>query len=441
MDGQSWKVFKQELVDAMDGKNTGVRVSAPQLASLLNVSDEMVRNWRKGRTRPRLDQLPDIARILQMGGNPSAEIEWDPLYLLRKMGLLVDFVPTVDSVLADAITAQKLRIRIARAQEAAARIGSAVGAALVTQKACELGTWAVGVYPALEGPSGFQLHVADRLTFIRTDGAPVGQGEVWGDFEEELRATDAIPSQATAPRWPGSPESLEANWVIPRVGATRSSEIQIPYPGLRCIAVVSLTVQAWANDIASHLADVLGYGQMSTRALAADLTGDWHGITNLYGRRKAHDYLLADRPTKRVWSHWDYRGPLCPDRPPQEGLKIIYVRESDELLDASRPIARGDVSLDELKATRKRMEDLVGVTPGTHMVDMSPMPSDSRTARWEQSLWALESALRWLRAEGLIDARAIHERPSPSDRTSRLRAWLSSNGWPDKDASQEPSVR
>src|ERR1700746_211613 len=77
-----WDVFLEELRAHLDG-----RMTSATLAEKIGVDEETVRNWRKGRAHPRLAQLPLIAEVLQMGGDPSLGGA-DPLYLHRQMGLL-----------------------------------------------------------------------------------------------------------------------------------------------------------------------------------------------------------------------------------------------------------------------------------------------------------------------------------------------------------------
>jgi transcriptional regulator with XRE-family HTH domain len=58
----AWAVFRTELRAHLTG-----RMTSAALAGKLGVDEETVSNWRKGRTHPRLGQLPRIAETLHMG--------------------------------------------------------------------------------------------------------------------------------------------------------------------------------------------------------------------------------------------------------------------------------------------------------------------------------------------------------------------------------------
>jgi transcriptional regulator with XRE-family HTH domain len=424
----SWRAFRAELKAHLDGERSSRPVLVKQLAARLQVTPQTVSNWLGARSKPALHQLPAIAETLGMGADPDQGIVWDPLYLPARMGIVPDQPIDSSALVADAVTAQKLRHRVARLHEAA-QLGQATGSTAIIRRAFDLGTWEVGFHPAMEGPAGYQIHVADRITFRRTDSRPTDKGEVWADFEQELRACGAILARTKAPRWEPLAGSVEATWTIPLVGATRPSSGQLAYEGVRSIAVISLTAQSWGNDVASHLADVLGYGQASTRAIASEISGSWTGPTNLLERRRTHDYLLRIRPFKRVWSHWDHDGPLTPDGTAGDGLWIVYLSESDKVLSESLAVQDREIGLDQARAVNAKMVALAEQRPDVLAVEIAPK-SSARADYWEQTFHAMLSVLRWLERSGAIDGPTVVQRARNNQRTDQLFRWLRDQGWP-----------
>lgn len=161
-----WTAFLSELRAHLKG-----RMTSAALADKLGVDEETVSNWRKGRTRPRLGQLPRIAEILHMGGNPSADGA-DPLYLYRQMGMLPPR-PRDEELIDVAYRLQRLEQQLADATDRAGSLGRREGASTVVRAAMKTGDWAVAVWPVVEGTPDCPLRVADRIDIRRTDGKPV----------------------------------------------------------------------------------------------------------------------------------------------------------------------------------------------------------------------------------------------------------------------------
>lgn len=341
----AWTVFLEELRAHLDG-----RMTSAALAEQVDVDEETVRNWRKGRAHPRLAQLPLIAEVLQMGGDPSSG-GTDPLYLHRRMGLLPS-KPRDEDLIDAAYRLQKLELKLAEAMDRAGSLGRREGASAVVRAAVRTGEWAVAVWPVIEGTADCPLHVADRIDIRRTDGHLVTTDDVWQDqaLKAALRAAYAVPA-TRRPRW--STEEGISHWAISHVGSPRSPLVRFPHRDVVSIVCLALTVDSWVNDVASLIGTALGYGLTTTRDLAMEAYGLHSGATLTDHRRIAYETKLERPPEGRVLSHHAPLGrpPRSPFLPPsrrwREDVIFVWLRESDDLLRQwlSRDTARGTIGI------------------------------------------------------------------------------------------------
>jgi len=428
----AWDAFVTELRQYMSARG----MSASMLAVKLGVDEEMVRNWRKGRTHPQLSQLPLIAAALGMTGDTSARGLGNPLHLLRQMGLL-PHEPDDQELFDAAYRLQKLELKLAEAMDRAGSYGRREGAGGVVRAAVASGSWAVAVWPAIEGTSECPLHVADRLDIRRTDGRATSSDEVWRDpgLKAALRAAYAVPA-TRSPRW--SSDETVSHWAISYIGSPRGAVVSSPHPGITSVACVALTVDSWINDIASLLAVCIGYGLTTTRDLAMEAYGLHSGATLPEHRRAAHSALLQRPPETRVWSHHAPLGipVMDPLLPPfgrwRDDVLYVWMRESDEVLQQwlERPQSPG--TLNDLVADRDHVDALVAALNSPQIVSVEVERRDSATDRWQQVLEAVSTILTTVVDRGLLSPKMddVHEmmlREDP-DVAVPLFAWLAADG-------------
>lgn len=433
----AWDVFLEELrAHLADG-----RMTSAALAEKVGVDEEIVRNWRKGRTHPLLRQLPLIAEVLQMGGDLSSGGA-DPLYLHRRMGLLPP-KPRDEDLIDAAYRLQKLEQKLAEAMDSAGSLGRRGGPGMVVRAGVKSGEWAVAVWPVIEGTKDCPLHVADRIDIRPTDRHPVANDEVWQDqtLKAALRAAYAVPG-TRIPRW--STEETDSHWAISHVGSPRSPLVRLPHPGVTSIVCLALTVDSWVNDVASLMGTALGYGLTTTRDLAMEAYGLHHGIALDDHRRIAYEVKLERPPQSRVLSHHAPLGrpPRNPFLPPserwREDIIFVWLRESDNLLEqwlardtTARDTTEG--SIEDLTEDRRRIDDYAAAVPNPDRVIALPVEKQTtRSASWQQVLECVSTALtqmvnRGFLTTGLADVQAKAEQDDPSVAVPLLR-WLRKDG-------------
>ncbi len=360
----AWAVFRRVLNSRLAETN----MTGAELARRIQADEAQVRAWRnRDRGFPYLNQLPIIARVLSLG--QDSHRSYDPLYLPRLMGIIpADVDETEYAALFDAAyRLQKLEVKISEAQVKAATWGRTHGASSVVQAALASGKWAVSVWPAIEGPIDYEMHVADRITIIRTnqdDPSPLTADEVWDDerMKTPLRASYAMRSNRTQ-RFTPAPDVPASHWSISYMGVPSSPVVSAPYPGLTSICISSLTLRSWVNDINSIVAAAIGYGVSTTRDMAMEVFGA--NLTQVSdGQRQAmHAAFLRKPPGKRCWSHhaipsevWSH--PFgTDDTDLRDDLLYFWLQEDDLLLtrwskeDPSRP------SMEHLSGIRNRLEN------------------------------------------------------------------------------------
>jgi transcriptional regulator with XRE-family HTH domain len=411
-------------------------MTSADLARKVGVDEETVRNWRKGKTHPRLAQLPLIAEVLEMGGDHTSGGA-DHLYIHRRMGLL-PVKPHDRELIDSAYRLQKLELKLAEAMDRAGSLGRRGGAATIVRAAVRTGEWAVAVWPVIEGTEDCPLRVADRIDIRRTDGRPVSNDDVWRDpaLKSALRAAYAIPA-ARSPRW--STEDDVSHWAISYVGSPRSPITRLPHTGVVSVVCVALTVDSWVNDVASLIGTALGYGMTTTRDLAMEAYGLHAGIALAEHRRIAYNAKLERPPEGRVLSHH-----AALERPsrnlflPASGrwrddVVFVRLRESDDLLQQwlARDTARG--TLEEFSEDRVRIDEYIAKLPNPSQVIVLDVKRQlNPSERWRQALECVSNALTQMVDRGFLVAdlksvQARSEQEDPSIAVPLLR-WLRKDG-------------
>jgi hypothetical protein len=377
---RAWKIFRDELFAFMEWRDFQPADLAKRIAQIAEPIDAgRIRQWRADNGRPQFNELPVIVEALAMNevsaahyadwkarGKPadqpglaeqrvSGTADWT--YLVVRMGM----VPSMSR--AEAVRlATKLSTLQSRVQEASEELSLHsldLGAAQLVKAVTSGAEWAVAIWPAVEGfvderPDGTKLdarlHVADRVDFRRVDGTPATKAAVWDAFEEQLKAARAIPTLPGGERWPSAKgdRGSVSNWSIRRLGAPHASEIDYSYANLHSVAVTSLSVGSWANDIADHISRLIGYGFTSSRDIATDL----YGLTDpgAFGESRSlihHDFLRGGLMLKRVWGHFSTNESALPELlgdPIGSKTFTVYLREHDADLEVE---ARRLVKWDE----------------------------------------------------------------------------------------------
>ncbi|WP_420879082.1 hypothetical protein [Rhodococcus sp. (in: high G+C Gram-positive bacteria)] len=337
----SWEQFFKFFIDEL------VDLKAEQIAQKFAggvVSAKQVRDWRRRHSRPLLSQLPELSDSWARGqGGPS-----DPLFFARMVGAVPDS-GVGDEIWLQGRVAELRRelhevesiVREADTSEATGRI---VAAATASRE------WAVAVQPAVEGPDGVSMHVADLLDFRRVDAAirlsdSADKRLERQALERTLHAAmsrysvlyaPTLPSQWSSSADTTSEDPMRLRYSVRHSVAQRSPVQLWEKAGIHSVAVVSLTLGPWTADVAALVARLLGYGFNSTTVLAQAHRPNGAIPTEEEAadyRSRVHRELIA-RPWHRyVWAHACDRtepGLFLPKG--DSDTCFVWLRESDELL-------------------------------------------------------------------------------------------------------------
>ncbi|WCT06143.1 hypothetical protein [Rhodococcus qingshengii] len=348
---KSWKEFFEYFTN-FDG-------SAADIAARFNagskrpiVTETQVRDWRRRHSRPHLTQLPELghhwdndqlffARML--GAIPKDGIKTE-IWLQRRLMELRGSVHELDAIV--------------RSRDTTEATGQIVAAATAS------GRWAVAVHPAIEGPTGVPIHVADRLDFrcIGDSSATAGSDreQLETDLEQAFSRNHVVYSPKVKSTWATEEDEGSAlRYAVAHTTANFGPTRMWDHVAVRSIAVVSLTLGTWPIDVAALVARMLGYGFVSTRALSRGHRPHGRIPTDEEATQYRADVHqdLAHHPWHRyVWGHVGGPG-VDPDtffpRQTDPGLAIIWLRESEELI---RGLAIG--SAKETRARRRFENEL-----------------------------------------------------------------------------------
>jgi predicted transcriptional regulator len=411
-----------------------------ELAAELRVEGTVVTAWKAGRSRPRFRDLPQISAVLY-AGNPT------------RLAQLMGMVPDDDDVLATLTSGYMESMRLDELIEKRRELLRSTpsdSAPSIVAAATRTGRWAVGVWPAFEGPPGCKLHVSDRLDFHRTDGGEATEAALRSDLGPYLDEFNAV--RTTPPphprfdgRSPGQPDTAE-HWSTYRFLADRPPTRDVIDSDVTSIAVVASSVHAWTADCAAILSRILGYGLVSTRSLAAQARqGPRADEGALALRLRFHRRLLAVPPQHSVWHHfghfsndvWQFL-PNPGDSSWPRGLVIVRLRETDALLQfASADERRRALFDDEHVALRAAIDQI----PPRSVIELAvdhPVASDGselelasrRNARLTQALRLAGEVSREMCTRGLMSAERLHEavRQDKDPDRRQIVAWLHDQG-------------
>jgi hypothetical protein len=361
----AWENFRDELFAFMEWRDLQPADLAKRIALIANPIDSgRIRQWRAGNGRPQFDELPVIVEALAMNEESAAHYaDWkargkpsdqpglaeqrafgtpDWTYLVVRMGMVPSMNRAEGVRLATKLST--LQSRVQKASEELSQHSLDQGAAQLVRAVTASAEWAIAIWPAVEGfvdrrvdgtMLDARLHVADRVDFRRVDGKPATKAAVWDSFEDQLKAARAIATLPGGERWPSSKgdRASVSNWSIRRLGAPHASEIDYSYPNLHSVAVTSLSVGSWANDVADHISRLIGYGFTSSRDIATDL----YGLTDpgAFGESRSlihRDFLRGGLMLKRVWGHFSTSEMALPELlggPSGSKTFTVYLKEHD----------------------------------------------------------------------------------------------------------------
>jgi hypothetical protein len=440
MKDQSWAAFQGFLNDALtQPSQITSRALADDLA-LTDVTEEIVANWRRGRSHPQLAWLPAVVETLNRLRGELHHVSFSEL--LAIMGMIV---PASDTELVDAaVRLQKLELKIEDANARATELGRTSGAASIVQAAVRSGRWSVAVWPAWEGPEDAEpIHVADRVDIMRipTTKRALTAEEVWKDPEIKaaLRSARAIRSAVT-PRTSEGIVVPSSSWSILNLGSPRDALVADPWRGLPAsICFGAATVDSWVNDVASIVALQIGYGLTSVRDLVMDIHGLTYGEQTTTARLQVHDRLVERPPRRRVWSFAGGLG-VGPDdtaeriRRALKGNTIfVILQESRRRLEETSE--KRDIPLDDLERERDDWALLESALPRDRVIPLPVEFLESRPERWRQALEQSLDTLEALEGFGKIVRSAELTRVAElavlryPDVAAPLNSWLENAGW------------
>lgn len=413
------------MVDILKAKNS--TLSYERMAEVTNthlpatadlVSGERVKNWANVRGNPRFEQLP----ALSMG------IGEDPTFLAAEMGMVPrhsDEITRLVHLHARVADQHALLTRIDR--DLSGRRNSRVGS--IVSAATQTGRWAVAVWPGVEGPPGYEMHVSDRLDFARVDGGDPTEDDLHSDIELSRALSKAHAVRATAsPRWNDLLEdenrSLTLSYSVPRLTALFPPSVNVPVANQGSVAVVALSVSSWAMDVAGFLARILNYGLMTTRGLGTEAYGshtkDPQAMSSARQvRRQIHDSLLQNPSLRYVWGHFSLKDSPEALFPPEHSwpatLTCVWVRESKDLIRKTMDEPSAEKYLSARADTDRYVESLDHERIITLDMDypsglpQHPSNADIRNLRMEMALTGAIECVRRMHDAGFLDRTSLVE--------------------------------
>jgi hypothetical protein len=394
------------------------------------ISDIHVRDWRRGKSRPRLNMLPALSRAV--GKEP-----WF-------FGAVLGAVSGPDEQPPKFIEVVRENLRLLADNKALqGRRSPESGVTAVVEAAIKSG-WAVAVWPAVEGPADNGVRVAYRL---RLHPVPAGaktprpEAADFKNVDSALAAAGAIRLGAWAGTYWPPPDKrnvkADQTWSILRLGSQHppaASQLASP----RSIGFVSLSKRAWPADVAALVARALGYGLTSSRDLARLGHEDEGDTATKTARRDiAFQQLLRYPPDGYVWYHFGEPRQGRPDPFVALGESwkdrthlLVYLREDIKLLHFATRF-RSDViegaqtsqsAFDRIRAVqrgrdafvRDRLLDADGaflkIAVGLPKADVKKEePRTLRDAFTTRSLELAEFVIKTMKAHNLCDHTSFDE--------------------------------
>lgn len=447
-----WDAFRSELRHWMDLRRFTSRALAAKLSEAMGgkngapLDEHVVKRWRHS-TSPPLAAVRHIAAILEMSDDPTGQAPHDPTFILRRMGLL-DQPATTGELVDSSYRLQELRLRLLDVRASLGDHSARSGAGRLVQTAMSHG-FAAAVYPVWDGPVGYPMHVADRVDF-RPARPGLGSIEDVPAMRSLLVENFAVRS-LLQPRFSTLPGDLELQepWAVPHVGRPSTRNGQMLHLTVPSIAVSSQTAWSWGDDVATMLAWILGYGFVSTREVARELTQNPISTETL--RNDVHEQFLAQAPARHVWSHHavglpqDNPGFPWTDSSGHVAPSLLHVRlvESDTVLERDEDWLAESLGTTPQDAVRRAKENRAATTERLEVPELREVrgriitvPVEFRadsSSRWEQVMQTVLSITHKLRELGVtIDLRPVHERlarDEPDIAPTMLR-WLADHGSP-----------
>ncbi|CAM3496009.1 hypothetical protein [Dermacoccus barathri] len=447
-----WDAFRSELRHWMELRHFTSRALAMKLndalgaSSDVNLDEHVVKRWRHS-TAPPLAAVRHIAAILEMSDDPTGAAPHDPTFILRRMGLL-DEPATTGELVDSSFRLQELRLRLLDVRASLGEHSARSGAGRLVQTAMSHG-YAAAVYPVWAGPVGYPMHVSDRIDFRP---ARPGLGSI--DDVPAMRSlfveNFAVPGQLR-PRFSTHSDDLDAqeHWAIPHIGRPSTRSGHMLHLAVPSIAVSAQTTRAWVDDVASMLAWVLGYGFVSTREIARELTRNPFATEAL--RNDVHEQFLTQAPARHVWSHHaaglpsDNPGAPWTDASGAVASSLVHVRlvETDAVLEHESDWLAEQLGTTEEEAAvlakRDRDEaasrlDSPTMQQGRHRVVTVPVELlTDASDRWEQVFQTVLLVTHRLHELGVkVDLYPIHERLARDepDIAPTILRWLADHGSP-----------
>lgn len=446
-----WEAFREEFRHWMKLRGMTSRALAARLNELTvdqPFDEHVVKRWRHS-TSPPLEAVRHIASLLTMSDDPSGQAPYDSAFILRRMGLLAPAAPAQE-LLDTSLRLQELRLRLSEVRGQLSRHAARTGAGQLVQTALSHG-YAAAVFPVWEGPVGYPMHVADRIDF-RTPRDDIPAVEENDEMLAALVANAAVPG-TRHPRFSTQPDDLaeQSHWAIQLIGRPSMRNGKAIHPAAPAIAVTASTTSAWADDVGGIIAWLLGYGFVSTREIARELTRNPIATDAL--RSEVHDQFVARPPSHHVWSHHSVMVPednpnspwAAADGTGSPGLVHIRLVEDHRLIEWTSEWLGGQLGMSAEEAltlaettastveARLHSGALAHVRRRTLLV---PTPfAETPAQRWENALGAALAATRFLaelgveRTDGLD---AVHDRllrDEPDIAHSLLR-WLADHECP-----------
>lgn len=447
-----WDAFRSELRHWMDLRRYTSRALAIKLSEILGGQDgapldeHVVKRWRHS-TSPPLGAVRHIAAILEMSDDKTGQAPHDPTFILRRMGLL-DQPATTSELVDSSYRLQELRLRLLDVRASLGDHSARSGAGRLVQTAMSHG-YAAAVYPVWDGPVGYPMHVADRVDF-RPARPGLGSIEDVPAMRTLLVESFAVRS-LLQPRFSTNADDrqMQEPWAVPHIGRPTTRNGQMLHLSVPSIAVSSQTAWSWGDDVATMLAWVLGYGFVSTREVARELTQN--PISTEALRNDVHEQFLSQAPARHVWSHhaaslpednpgfpWtDAQGTVAPS--------LLHVRlvESDTVLERDDEWLAESLGVEPREAVRRAKENRRMTSERLESPELREVRDRIVTvpvefhaessARWEQVMRTVLRITHTLHDLGVkIELRPVHERlarDEPDSAPTMLR-WLADHGSP-----------
>jgi hypothetical protein len=165
--------------------------------------------------------------------------------------------------------------------EQVSKLSRISGAALVARSVLEsqsLAEWAFACCPAIEGPSGYELHVANRISLVATGVPELTDDEVRllaiQELGDALTTAGAVSiGDVDQKQFPVAKGIAKSLWSVEVLDASRPPHPSVAKAQYDRIVILSTSSRAWPSDVGSLIAYRLGFGYAN----------DCHAAITLFG--------------------------------------------------------------------------------------------------------------------------------------------------------------